>query len=274
MDMEERETTDAAAAGRFYDALWSSGLSSSALVHGQAYVGQECLLTADEIVAFARRAGITAGTSVLDIGSGNGGPACYLAQQLGCRVLGVDVSTVGHARAQARARELKVGDLVQFRLGDIHAMPLPSAAFDVIIGLDAWCHIPQRPALLYRCVQLLRSEGRLAFYDHVARRPLPEDQHRDFCAQWHFAGLETPASHLATVQACGVDVLSHDETSDYAKRFYTRLVEVFVAERLQFEAISGPERYLKRLDRLQMTQRLASSGVLGQLACIAVKPGN
>ena len=56
---------------QFYDALWSRGPSIAALVRGDSYIGQECLLTADEIKAFAQRAGITAGTSVLDIGSGN-----------------------------------------------------------------------------------------------------------------------------------------------------------------------------------------------------------
>ena len=103
------------AAGQFYDALWSSELSAAALVHGSAYVGQECLLASDEILAFARRAGITADTLVLDIGSGRGGPACYLAQQLGCRVVGIDASTVGHLQAVARAGEAKVDHLVQFR---------------------------------------------------------------------------------------------------------------------------------------------------------------
>jgi cyclopropane fatty-acyl-phospholipid synthase-like methyltransferase len=272
--MNEPARAHATEVGQFYDALWGSGPSVAALVHGEGYIGQECLLMADEIEAFAQRAGMTAGASVLDIGSGKGGPACYLAQQFGCRVLGVDVSVVGHVQAEARARDLGLRDLVQFRLGDIHAMELPPAAFDVVIGLDAWCHIPQRPALLQRCAHLLRAGGRLAFFDHVERQPLTDEQRRDFCAHWRFAGLETPASYLDAVRAAGLELLSYDERSDYAARFYTRLEEVFVAERLQFEAISGPERYLKRLERLHMTQRLASTGVLGQLACIAVKPGN
>src|SRR5712691_10229348 len=103
--MQESTGGEAAAAGRFYDRLRASGLSSSALAYGDAYIGQECTLTADEIGDFARRAGIVAGTSVLDIGSGTGGPACYLARNFGCRVLGVDVSMVGHAQAETRARK-------------------------------------------------------------------------------------------------------------------------------------------------------------------------
>src|ERR1700730_15815430 len=40
----------------------------------------------------AKLAGITAGMSVLDLGSGVGGPARFLAATYGCRVTGVDLS--------------------------------------------------------------------------------------------------------------------------------------------------------------------------------------
>src|SRR5260370_13886864 len=40
----------------------------------------------------ARLAGITADMSVLDVGSGVGGPARFLAATYGCRVTGVDLS--------------------------------------------------------------------------------------------------------------------------------------------------------------------------------------
>src|SRR6266849_4296289 len=106
--MQEPAGGEAASAGRFYDALRASGLSPAALAYGDAYIGQECALTADEILTFARRIGVGAGTSLLDVGSGTGGPACYLAGKLGCRVLGVDVSAIGHAQAEARAREQKI----------------------------------------------------------------------------------------------------------------------------------------------------------------------
>ena len=40
----------------------------------------------------AKLAGITADMSVLDVGSGVGGPARFLAATYGCRVTGVDLS--------------------------------------------------------------------------------------------------------------------------------------------------------------------------------------
>jgi cyclopropane fatty-acyl-phospholipid synthase-like methyltransferase len=271
--MSDRRHGNDVAAGQFYDSLWSSGLSSAALVHGSAYIGQECLLTPDEILAFGRRAGITTETQVLDIGSGRGGPACYLAQQLGCRVVGIDPSTVGHSQAVTRAHDAGVGHLVQFRWGDIHGVVLPRAAFDIVLGLEAWCHIPRRAELLQHCTTLLRSGGRVAFYDHVERRSMSDVQRQRFCALWRFAGLETPASYLDAVRAAGLQVLYHEETSAYAVRFYSRLVEAYQEHRTEFEAARGSDRYREGLERLQMSQELAAAGTLGQLACIAASPG-
>ena len=42
--------------------------------------------------------------------------------------------------------------------------------------------------------------------------------------------------------------------------------------RAEFEAMRGPERYLEGLERLQMSQQCATTGVVGQLVCIAEKP--
>jgi SAM-dependent methyltransferase len=270
--MDPSNGSEAAEAGRFYDTLRSSGLSSAALAHGVASIGQECLLTVDEIATLARRAGITAAMSVLDIGSGPGGPACYLAREFGCRVLGVDVSGVGHAQAEARARDGGLDHLAQFRLGDIHTIELPRAGFEVVIGLDSWCHIPRRPLLLRRCAQLLRPGGRVAFYDHAFRQPLAEDQRQRFCAVWRFTDLESPASYLQALETAGLEPLWFEETSAYVTRFYTRVLEGYLGERARFEAARGPERYQQGLERLEMSQRLAATGVLGQFGCIAVKP--
>ena len=271
--MNENDRVDEATVGQFYDSLWSSGLSTAALAHGADDVGQECLLTPREIGVFAQRAGIASGTQVLDIGSGRGGPACYLARQLGCRVVGVDISTVGHAQAIARARDEGLGHLVEFRLGGIHAVELPHGAFDVVLGLDAWCHIPRRGELLKRCAAWLRPGGRLAFYDHVELRPMPAEQRQRFCTIWRFAGLETPRSYVAAVGAAGLRLLSSEETSAYTARFYTRILEGYQEHRAEFEAARGPERYREGLERLKMTRKLAVTGVLGQLACIAENPG-
>src|SRR5690349_2262669 len=62
----------------------------------------------------ASLAGITAETSVLDVGSGIGGPARYLAASLGCRVVGVDLSEGFVEAARYLTRRTGQSGLVSF----------------------------------------------------------------------------------------------------------------------------------------------------------------
>ena len=270
MDQTQREA--GAAAASFYDALRSGSRSSAALGYAGDFVGQECTMLPREMLIFARRAGVGPGTSVLDVGSGTGGPAIFFARELGCNVLGVDVSAVGHERAEAQTKEAGLEDRVQFRLGDIQDIDLPADSFDVVITYDTWCHIPQRASLIKRCAALLKPGGRMAIFDHVERRPLPAERREHFLTVWNFPVLETPRSYAEALEAAGMRLTVRDVSSAYAGRFYTRLVEGFTAQREEFEAIRGTERYLEGLDRLQMSQQYSTSGRLGQVSYIAEKP--
>jgi hypothetical protein len=74
-----------------------------------------------------------------------------------------------------------------------------------------------------------------------------------------------PPELLEAVQAAGLRLRYHADTSAYAVRFYTRLLAVYRERRADFEAMRGPKRYREGLERLQMSQQWATARVLGQL---------
>src|SRR5919109_1517929 len=123
-------------------------------------------------------------------------------------------------------------------------------------------------AVVSRFYDALRSSGLSAAalvhgeaYIGQERQPMPAEQRQYFCALWRFPSLETPQSYLEAVRAAGLRLLYHADTSTYAVRFYTRLLAVYRERRAEFEAIRGPERYLEGLERLQMSQQCATTGV-------------
>src|SRR5215510_12665958 len=93
-----------------------------------------------------------------------------------------------------------------------------------LLGLDAGCHIPRRATLLQRCAAWLHPGWRIAFYDHIECQLLPETQRQLFYALWYFPGLETLQSSVAAIEAAGLPVCFHEETSASAVRFYTCLL--------------------------------------------------
>ena len=78
------------------------------------------------------------GHRVLDIGSGWGGMACYLAEASGARVLGVTLSEEQRAAAVRQCEERALSDRVTFRLQDFRDVP---ERFDRIVSVGMFEHV-------------------------------------------------------------------------------------------------------------------------------------
>src|SRR5580693_2471654 len=81
----------------------------------------------------AKLAGITADMSVLDVGSGVGGPARFLAATDGCRVTGVDLSVPFVDAARYLTERTGQGALVSFQTGSALELPFDAASFDAVL---------------------------------------------------------------------------------------------------------------------------------------------
>jgi len=73
----------------------------------------------------AQIAGIERGATILDAGSGLGGPSRYLASTYGCRVIGVDLTPSFVAVAQLLSQRTGLNTLVSYQIGDLLALPFP-----------------------------------------------------------------------------------------------------------------------------------------------------
>jgi len=70
---------------------------------------------------------------VLEIGSGVGTTAVYLAKRHGCRVVGVDISERMVEWARKRAKRQGLEDRVEFRVADAQDLPFEDGLFDAAI---------------------------------------------------------------------------------------------------------------------------------------------
>ena len=135
------------------------------------------------------------GQTVLDLGSGAGFDAFLAMRAVGPtgQVIGVDMTP--EMITQARANIKKGGyKNVEFRLGEIVALPVADASVDVIISNCVINLCPdKRPAYL-EAFRVLKPGGRIAISDLVAQSELPVDVQRDLalhCACLSGATLES-----------------------------------------------------------------------------------
>ena len=123
------------------------------------YVGQESLVTADQIVALARSAGARPGARLLDLCCGAGGAALYLARATGCRVIGLDRDAVAIHLARVAAARGRLGQQAVFVVGQALAIPLRSGGVDAAILLETMLAIRDKATLLGEVRRLLRPGG-------------------------------------------------------------------------------------------------------------------
>ena len=116
----------------------------------------------------AQIAGIERGATILDAGSGLGGPSRYLASTYGCRVIGADLSPSFVAVAQLLAQRTGLNALVSYQNGDLLALPFPEGCFDVVWTQHVVMNIPDRERVYREFRRILRPGGKLAFYDVLA----------------------------------------------------------------------------------------------------------
>jgi SAM-dependent methyltransferase len=115
----------------------------------------------------ADMAQISATDRVLDVGSGIGGPARYLAATRGCTVVGVDLTNAYVQLATHLTALTRQSNRVSFQCANALRLPFESEAFDVAWTQHVAMNIADRPALYGEIHRVLRPAGRLAIFDVV-----------------------------------------------------------------------------------------------------------
>lgn len=175
----------------FYNIFWHK--KSNALHYGiweqdtrnlqEALINTNCYL--------AKKANIKTGDTVLDAGCGIGGSAIWLAQNIGCSVVGITISDKQVTRAKQLARKHDVDSKVQFFNRDFTNTKFKDESFDVVWAIESVCHATDKKDFLKEAYRLLKKNGRLILADGFQKRDtLDEAEDKlisDFCT-----GLQLP----------------------------------------------------------------------------------
>jgi cyclopropane fatty-acyl-phospholipid synthase-like methyltransferase len=146
-----------------------TGFSARDAVRRQTYgddLGQSGWLSVDELERFAEWLDLDAGSRLLDVGCGSGGPALRLSETTGTSVLGVDLLEEGIATATRLAQERGLDDRATFERVDAGGqLPFEGARFDAVLSIDAMCHLPKRLDILKEWHRVTSPGARILFTD-------------------------------------------------------------------------------------------------------------
>jgi arsenite methyltransferase len=152
-------------------------------------------------------ASLQPGQTVLDLGSGAGFDCFLAARAVGASgtVIGVDMTQEMLTKARENARKNGFSN-VEFRFGEIEALPVADESVDVIISNCVINLSPEKQRVFREAYRVLKPGGRLAVADVVATATLPEEIRGDWAA---YTGCMAGASQISEVeemlQAAGFD---------------------------------------------------------------------
>lgn len=145
-------------------------------------------------------AGITAEMSVLDVGSGVGGPARSLAASFGCEVTGVDLSEPFVDAARYLTERTGQGGRVSFQTASALQLPFDGRRFDVALLQHVAMNIADRPLLYREIRRVLKPAGRFAIFDIVSGDGEPH-----YPVPW----ARTPATSFLLTAPATREVIEH-----------------------------------------------------------------
>ncbi len=169
-------------------------------------------LQANDVLA--AKAGIRKEHHVLDVCSGMGGPARYLAHRYGCRVTGLDLTESRYRSAIKLTAMVGLDNLVDFKSGNALDMPFVNDSFDVVIGQEAWCHVPDKPRLIAECARVVKPGGVIAFSDILRTKKLSEADMRRLRSEMTFPDLETLRGYAQLLERNGCTVVECDDLGE------------------------------------------------------------
>lgn len=102
---------------------------------------------------------------VLDVGSGLGGAARFVASHYGCLVTGVDLTEEYVEAARTLSEWTRLDELLRFRHGSALDMPFADAEFDRAYMLHVGMNVADKTALFAEVARVLKPGAIFAVYD-------------------------------------------------------------------------------------------------------------
>ncbi|MBS0290867.1 MAG: methyltransferase domain-containing protein [Proteobacteria bacterium] len=220
----------------------------------------------------ARSLALGAQSRVLEIGSGIGGPARYLAHTVGCHVCALELQPKVHDIARDLTHRCGLDERVTHLCGDALSYPLPPAEYDAVVSWLAVLHIPDRPRLLRQIAGSLRPGGAFFVEDFVAQRAFGEPEQRDLREIVYAVSVTRVEEYTADLHAAGfVRVAATDMTEEWTA-FVTQRLTAWRANRETYTRDHTEAAYAAQETFYAAVARLFEGGSLGGVRLVAYAP--
>ncbi|MBC7886078.1 MAG: methyltransferase domain-containing protein [Saprospiraceae bacterium] len=167
---------------------------------------------------------------VLDAGCGQGGSAMWMAEHIGCEVVGVTI--VPHQVIQAKRESLqrKIEHKTSFEVKDYCHTGFADNSFSVVWACESICHAAQKADFYKEALRVLKPGGRLIVAEYIRnKRPFGIEEEKvlhQWCSGWSMPDLDTWEEHTTNMKLAGFTSISHEDVTTNIEPSLGRLYRV------------------------------------------------
>ncbi|WP_233521889.1 glycine/sarcosine N-methyltransferase [Streptomyces triticagri] len=199
----------------------------------------------------AEKLDLEPGSVVLDLGSGYGGSARYLAGTYGCRVLALNLSEVENRRHEELNSASGLSDRIEVVDGSFEDIPYPDDSVDVIWSQDAFLHSGNRVRVLEEIARVLRPGGQLVFTDPMAADDCPSGVLQPILDRIHLDDMGSPAFYRRELTRLGFTAVDggFDEHREQLVAHYARVLKETEQQEAEGLARKVSHEYLSQMKK-------------------------
>lgn len=231
---------------------------------------QEAMAHTNELMA--QSVPLTRETTVLDLGSGYGSTARYLAGRFGCSVTCFNLSERENEVALKRAQEAGVGQLVDVKTGDFHSLPFDADSFDVVWSQEAFLHGADKAKIVSEAFRVVRRGGWFAFTDVLVKRQTPDEARARIYDRIKTSSMWDIDDYRGALEKTGFTIKDVRDWSQYVAPSYTAVCDKLKANRDAIAERAGVDTVEHTIDALTFWVESAKKGQIGWALFVAQKP--
>ena len=160
------------------------------------------------------------GQHVLDIGSGIGGPARYIANMLGVTVEGIDLTPEFVEAASEITEMVGMTEQVSFQVGSATSIPFDDDTFDAATMIHVGMNIADKELLFDEIARVAKSDAKIVIYDVMRTGeddlvfPMP------WSSTTEFSFVEPVDVYVAAAEKAGLKLVTVDDYAEVARSFF------------------------------------------------------
>ena len=208
---------------------------------------------------------------VLEIGSGIGGPARYLADKTGASITALELQADQDELARNLSQKCGIEQNLRHVCGDFLDYDWAGEQFDAIVSWLALYHIPERSNMLNLCHYILKKGGQFYTEDLYMREAMTDQDFAELKKELYAITLPDVSSYTEGLKAAGFKINYCEDMTTSWSSFTRERLKAYRADRERHVRVHG-EATFEALDTFYATvDKYFQSGKLGGIRLSAVR---